>query len=399
VEDIVDLIHVSAGSYQFGFDVTHPSMFKDHGLNVYLAEEIKKHVSVPVATIGALSDPDQMEEILRSGKADIVYMARGMLADPEFANKVMANRADECIRCLRCYVCMAERPITQTRRCAINPRVGREHETMYIGPAQHSRKVMVAGGGIAGMVAAVTAADRGHSVVLCEKSDTLGGILLSEQALPFKYDMYLLGRSYALLMERKGVEVRLNTEVTAEYAEAEGADALIVAVGSEPIIPPLPGIDGEQIIIVNDYYLNKDAVGQKVVVLGGGLSGSECALHLRQEGRDVTLVEMREEMALDANIRNRPILLAELAKAEVAQRPSCRGVEITPEGLVCEDEAGNRQLLEADTVIIAVGQRPRSAAVDTLRDAAPFVRVIGDAVRASTITNAVYEGFYAALDV
>ena len=399
VEDIVDIIHVSTGSYQFGFDITHPSMFKDHGVNVYLAEEIKKHVNIPVATIGALNDPNKMEEIIAEGKADVVYMARGMLADPEFANKVMANKADECVQCLRCFACMAERPITQTRRCAINPKVGREHETMYLGPAQHSRKVMVAGGGIAGLVAAATAADRGHQVILCEKEGALGGILNSEQAIPFKYDMYQLGQTYALICERKGVEIRLNTEVTAQYAEDEGVDALIVAVGSEPIVPPLPGIEGDKVIVVNDYYLNKDAVGEKIVVLGGGLSGSECALHLKQDGKDVTLVEMRDEMAIDANIRNRPILLKELKEAEVVQKPSCKGVEITVEGLVCEDASGNVVVFEADTIICAVGQRARIDVADGLRDAAPFVRIIGDAQRAATITTAVYEGFYTALDI
>ena len=126
VEDLVDMIHVSAGSYQFGFFNTHLPMFAPHGANVHLAAEIKKHVKVPVATLGALNDPAQMEEIIASGKADVVEMARALLADPELPNKVMAGRDDEIVRCLRCFTCMAERPTTGTRRCAVNPLIGRE---------------------------------------------------------------------------------------------------------------------------------------------------------------------------------------------------------------------------------------------------------------------------------
>jgi NADPH-dependent 2,4-dienoyl-CoA reductase/sulfur reductase-like enzyme len=393
------MVHVSSGSYQFGFSITHPSMFRAHGCNVFLAEAIKKGVNIPVATIGGLSDPAQMEDIIASGKADVVFMGRGLLADPEFPQKVMANRGQDCIKCLRCFVCMAERPITQTRRCAINPRVGREHETMYLGQALSKKKVLVAGGGIAGLVAASTAALRGHEVILCEKEPELGGILNSEQAIPFKHEMYELGQSYARQARQKGVELRLGTPVDAALVDREGVDALIIAVGSEPIVPPLPGIEGENVILVNDYHLASAKVGDRVVVLGGGLSGCECALHLKKEGKDVSLVEMRDELAPDANIRNRPILLEELRAHEVTVLTKTRGVAVTTEGMQCEDEQGHALTLKADTVICAVGQRSRTAAVDALRDAAPYVRIIGDCVRPSTITNAVYEGFYTALDL
>jgi 2,4-dienoyl-CoA reductase-like NADH-dependent reductase (Old Yellow Enzyme family)/thioredoxin reductase len=398
VEDLVDMLHVSAGSYQFGFPLTHPSMFKPHGVNVYLAAEIKKHVSVPVATIGGLSDPDQMEEIIASGKADVVYMGRGLLADPEFPQKVMANKANQCIQCLRCFVCMAERPVTQTRRCSINPRVGREHETMYIGPAQKSQKVMVVGGGIAGLVAASTAASRGHKVILCERESELGGILLSEQGIPFKREMYQLAQKYAQQLEEKDVEVRLCTNVDHEYVEKNGIDALVVAVGSEPIVPPLPGIDNDNVILVNEYYKHAGDVGERVVVLGGGLAGAECALHLQKEGKQVTLVEMGEELIRDGNIRNRPILLAELKDAGVIGLVNTRGVAVTLAGLEVISD-GKQSLLPCNTVICAVGQRSRSDQVANLQDAAPWVRVIGDANRPGTITAAVYQGYYAGLDI
>ena len=398
VEDLVDMIHVSAGSYQFGFSRTHPSMFREHGVNVYLAAEIKKHVKVPVATLGGLNDPAQMEEIIASGKADVVEMARALLADPDLPNKVMSNRDDEIVRCLRCFTCMAERPTTGTRRCAVNPMIGRECEGLSGPPAAKKKTVLVAGGGVGGMKAAITAAQRGHKVILCEKSDTLGGILKSEQALPFKYDMYLLGVTFARQMEVEGVEVRLNTAVTPQLCEEIKPDALILAVGSNPIIPPLPGMDGDNVVIVNNYYLEKDKVSDSVVVLGGGLAGCECAVHLGMEGKDVHLVEMRDALAVDANIRNRPILMTEVDKY-VKVHTCLQGLRVTEDGLICKDAEGKEVLIPGKTVVCAVGQRSNRADVDALRDCAPFVREIGDCVRPSNITNAVYQAYHAALDI
>lgn len=398
LESYIDLLHVSAGTYQRGFGDTHPSMFKDHGCNVYLAAEIKKHVSIPVATIGALNDPEQMEEIIASGKADVVYMARALLADPFLPRKVMENRDDEIVKCLRCFTCMAERAATSTRRCTVNPLIGREMEGDEVMPAATKKKVLVAGGGPGGLYAAYTAARRGHQVILCEKEAELGGILKSEQALPFKHEMYELTGTYEKFARNAGVEIHLNTEVTPELAEKENADALIVAVGSTPLVPPIPGLDGENVVIVNDYYKQKEKVTDKVVVFGGGLAGCECAIHLGMEGKEVHLVEMRNELAPDANVRHRPLLLKEIDKY-VTVHTGCRGMEVTKEGIICETEEKEQILVPGTSVICALGQHSRTDIVDTLRDCAPYVAVIGDAGKVSTITNAVYEGYHAALDI
>ena len=398
VEDLVDLIHVSAGSYQFGFFTTHLPMFAPHGNNVYLAAEIKKHVHKPVATIGALNDPAQMEEIIASGKADVVYMARALLADPFLPNKVMAGQEDEIVRCLRCFTCMAERPTTGTRRCTVNPLIGRECEGTDVLPAARKKKVVVAGGGVGGMKAAITAAQRGHQVILLEKTDELGGILKSEQALPFKHEMYQLGLTLARQMELEGVEVRLNTPATAQLVQEEKADALIIAVGSKPIVPPLPGIDGDNVVVVNNYYLEKEKVADTVVVLGGGLAGCECAVHLGMEGKQVHLVEMRDSLAVDCNIRHRPILMQQVDKYTTVHT-GLQGLRVTEDGLVCKDGEGKEVLIPGKTVICAVGQRSNRDTVNELRGCAPFVREIGDCARVSNITNAVYQGYHAALDI
>ncbi len=401
LEPYIDLLHVTAGTYQRTFGITHPSMFTDHGRNVYLAAEIKKHVKVPVATIGGLNDPAQMEEIIATGKADVVYMARALLADPFLPRKVAENRDDEIVRCLRCFTCMAERAATSTRRCTVNPLIGRECEGDEVTPALVKKKVLVAGGGPGGLYAAYTAARRGHHVVLCEKENELGGILKSEQALPFKYEMYQLTGAYEKLARDAGVEIRLNTEVTKEYAEKENADALIIAVGSEPLVPPIPGLDGDNVVVVNNYYREKDQVGGEVVVMGGGLAGCECAIHLAQEGKTVRLVEMRDELAPDANVRHRPLMLKQMDELDkkLTIYTGHKALKVTADGVVCQGKDGKEVLVPGGSVICALGQRSRANVVEQLRDAAPFVQVIGDAAKVSTITNAVYWGYHAALDI
>ena len=398
IEPYADIIHVSAGTYQRSFGYTHPSMFTEHGVNVWLAAEIKKHVKKPVATIGGLNDPAQMEEIIRSGKADIVYMGRALLADPELPRKVVENRDEEIVRCLRCFTCMAERAATSTRRCTVNPLIGREMDGVEVTPVKDPKKVLVVGAGPGGLYAAYTAARRGHQVILCEKESEVGGILRSEQALPFKHEMYELSGTYKLLAEKAGVEIRLNTEVTPEYVEKEQPYALIIAAGSAPLLPPIPGLQGDNVIVVNNYYKEKDKVTDDVVVFGGGLAGCECAVHLGMERKHVRIVEMRDELAPDANVRQRPLLLREVEKYAIVHT-GYKGIEVTSEGIWCENAAGSRVLVPGKTVICALGQRSRTDVVDALMNTAPYVRVIGDASRVSTITNAVYWGYHAALDI
>lgn len=287
-----------------------------------------------------------------------------------------------------------ERAATATRRCTVNPLIpliGRELDGTEIQPAPVKKKVLVVGAGPGGLYVAYTAARRGHQVILCEKESEVGGILKSEQAIPFKREMYELGKTYERLARQAGVEIRLNTEVTPAYAAKEKPQALIIAAESCPFVPPIKGLDGDNVIIVNQYYKEKAKVGNHVIVFGGGLAGCECAIHLGQEGKEVELIEMRPALAPDANVRHRPLLLAQVEKY-VHVHTQYKGLEVTPEGVLCQDPQGQRILVPGDTVICALGQRSRTDVVEALRDSAPFVRVIGDAAKVSTITNAVYLG-------
>jgi len=205
-------------------------------------------------------------------------------------------------------------------------------------------------------------------------------------------------RVKALEMKNAGVEVRLNTPVTPEYAEAFGADVLVVAIGAEPIVPPIPGIDGKNVIVANDLADRAGEIGKRVVILGGGLVGCEAAVHLADEGHDVTIIEMRSDVAIDANGRHRPILLQWL---ETRAKIECnlRGVRIDENGLYCAAEDGSEKFFPADTILCAVGQRALAKEAEALLDCAPEVVTLGDCVQPARITEAVFRAYHAALDI
>jgi len=397
IEDKVDILHVSNGG-EPDFLLTHPPMFAEPGCNVRYAAEIKKHVHIPVATVGALGDPEQMEKILATGQADIVCMARALLADPELPKKVEQNRTDEILHCIRCFVCHSERMLTQTRVCALNPEIGREYEAKFARPATGSKRVLVVGGGPAGMQFAVTAAQRGHQVTLCEKDGALGGKLKCEYSVPFKAAFPKYTRTMARRMELAGVEVRLNCEVTPEFVRSFAPEALIVAVGAESLILPLPGMERDNVVPGTELERRESEIGKRVAVLGGGMVGCECGLYLAQKGHDVTIVEMGDAVAPDANPRHRPALMQQLAQY-VTVRTGLEATAVTEKGLCCRSREGGEVCIEADTILSAAGLKARTEQADALRGLAPIVEVIGDCVRPDILRGATFRAYHAALDL
>lgn len=401
LQDKVDLFHISAGSYQRGFSITHPSQFREHGCNVYLAEEIKKHVDKPVATIGSLNDPAQMEEIIASGKADVVEMARALMADPFLPRKTSEGRADEIVPCMRCFACMAERPVTATRRCAVNPVIGRELDGVEIAPVIEAerKKVMVVGGGPAGLEAARVASQRGHDVTLFEAQDVCGGLTLTERETYFKREMYELGLVLTRQAEQAGVTIKTSVRVTADLARSFGADVIVVAAGSSPRMFPLPGKDGDNVLIVNDYYKNPAIVGKCVVVVGAGLSGTELAIELAGKGKKVTLIDALPNICSEANVRQRPILLDEVERLGITTYTGCYARSILDTGLDCKLASGKDLHIDADTVVLALGQESNMGVYEELCTCAPWVVPIGDCLRVSNITHAMSEGYRVGLDI
>ena len=394
----IELLHVSAGFGEDNFATTHPPMFVPHGVNVHLAAEIRRHVNIPVATVGALNEPADMERIVSTGQADIVCMGRALLADPDLPRKVESNIDDQILHCLRCFTCHAERMLTQTRVCAINPIIGREFEGRFALPVSPPKHVLVVGGGPAGLTAALFAAKRGHRVTLCERQNRLGGALLAERDVPFKHETMKFISTREREIKQIGVDIRYGVDVTPELVRKFAPDALVVAVGSEPVTPAIEGIDSKNVIFATQVVDRMQDIGKKVVIIGGGLVGCEMGVYLSGLGREVTVLETGSRLAPDSNPRHRPILLKLLE--EVAEtRTGTTAVSIVPEGVVTAGPDGIPELFKADTVLVAAGMKPLRSEADLLRGLAPKTSFIGDCVAARNIREAVFRGFHVALDL
>jgi 2,4-dienoyl-CoA reductase-like NADH-dependent reductase (Old Yellow Enzyme family)/thioredoxin reductase len=401
VDGKVDLIHISGGHHEVRelFVRTHPSLFLEQGLNVYMAEAIKKAVKTPVAVVGAITQPEFMEETIASGKADVVAMARALIADPYLPKKAAAGRTEEIRPCIRCSVCMGGLGPAGLGRCSVNPRAGDEYESKFaVPPPEKCKKVLIAGGGPGGMQAAITASARGHQVILCEKGSSLGGAIKYAEHVPLKEDLHRFRKHLEYMLKASGAVVMLNTEVTPELVAFQNPDALIVAVGATPIIPDIPGINSEKVVAANDLYNAGVKVGNKVVILGGGLVGCEEAVSMAREGKDVTVVEMLDEVARDSMGVHKIGLLIELDKS-VKVVTNTKGKAITEEGLLCEGPDGKEVLYKADTIICAVGQKALTSVVEQLRDTAPEFYYIGDCVKPQKVTEAISDGYNTAMDL
>ncbi len=401
-QGLVDLIHVSAGVHEYpdAFVITHPSMFLEHGSNVHLAAEIKKHVSTPVATVGGINDPDMMEEILASGKADVVELSRQLLVDPQTPKKAFTGHKDDITKCCRCFTCFKGQLTTRVLQCALNPEIGHEAEHRQGFRPTEPKKVAVIGGGPGGMEAALTAAKRGHQVTLIEKNSRLGGELLHEEFVPFKKDLFDYAVLQAKRCEEAGVDIKLNTEATPELLQSMDVDVAIIATGAKPVTPPIEGITDSPKVAGLDVLLDKDPkVGQKVVIIGGGLVGCETAIYLDGLGKDVTVVEMTGNFAPDAPEMHHIAIDKEFRSDRVDLRLNTAAKKVTDEGLVCTDADGNEVTFPADTILLAAGFRSDDETSNALRWAAPWTVRIGDAVKAGQVLQASAQGHFAALDI
>lgn len=401
----VDMLHLSAATFH---DRTaglrmFPSMFLPRGCNVFLAEAVKKAVKTPVNTVGGLNDPAHMEEILASDKADMVTVGRALLADPYLPEKARKGQTADITPCLRCNYCISQNFTPYVKypkgivRCVVNPVIGRELEHKFAQPSTSKKKVLIVGGGPAGMQAAITAADRGHMVTLCEKNSRLGGTLLHAEREYFKEDLTKLTEVLIRRVQKRPIKVMLGKAVTPELISESSPDVLIAAVGAEPIIPSIPGVRGKNVIVAARDY-DEDKVGDKVVVIGGGLLGCEKGLHHAHQGKNVTILEMLEKAAPTAPYLHWLALMKELEKT-VKLEKGVKCTKITEEGVYAVNQKDEEQFYEADTVLLATGLKPRTELVESLRFSAPDFSVIGDCLEPATVLEAIHMGYFSALDV
>lgn len=395
-EPYVDLVHVSRGligeaAYSF---YSMPPYYHPYCHNVPFAEKIRSQVNVPIAVVGSIKTMEQAEEITAKGAADVVAMARQLLADPDTIKKAMADQPEKTRPCLRCMDGCAKNcgrgfPL----RCTVNPVVGREGAYTEIRPALTKKKVMVVGGGAAGMMAAQTLVKRGHDVTLYEKSDHLGGQLAEICNLPFKTDLREYKEWDIRTTMECGAKIVLNTAVTREMVEREEPDALFIAAGATPLTPPVPGIEfAKQVIEVDN---DRVEVGDTVVVCGGGLSGLECALALAMKGKKVTVVDMIPvENFGSGQVRPSHVMLMKLlADHNVTLIGNSKVQEIREHSVVIMDRNWKVTELPADTTVASFGMRSNMAAAQELSGIIAETYIIGDNDRVANLLNANMTAF------
>lgn len=389
-------LHVSAGVYKSGAIVSAPSAVRTAPFSDY-ARQIRPLVSIPVFTVDKIIYPQVAESLLREGKADFIAMGRASIADPHLPNKVKEGRLEEILPCIGCWQgCQGKIAVQEPVSCLVNPRTGKENEYTP-SPAPVKKKVLVIGGGPVGMEAAIVAAQRGHEVTLYEKADRLGGQWLLAAIPPGKEMLNSFTVWQKGELQRQGVKVVLQTEVTEALVAREQPDEIIFAAGAEPIVPPIPGYDKPHVHTANDVLSGKVDLSGSAVVIGGGLVGAETAEHIAVHNHKTTIVEMRPEIAADMVNAPKYFLMESLRKNEVDLFVNTKVLEILDDALVVEEE-GLKKRIPADLVVLAIGSRSRKALAQEL-EKNYSVTIAGDAATVGKALDGIAGAYRTALNL
>jgi len=396
----IDALHVDAGCYESLY-WAHPPTYMPHGCLVEMAAEVKKVVKIPVIAVGRLEVPELSEKVLKEGKADMIALGRGLLADPYWPKKVLGGRVEDIRPCIGCNDgCISRIAMGRLRplSCAVNPLTGRER--LYeLRRAKERKKVLVAGGGVAGMEAARIAAIRGHKVTLYEKSESLGGHLIEASVPEFKRDLRKLLDWYKIQLYKANINILLNTEATPKLIEEEEPDVVIVATGSKPVQLEVKGMEKSKAIMATDLLRGKSKTGNDVVVIGGGLVGCETALWLANQGKSVTIIEKLHDLMIAGPPifrANRMMLLDLLRLNKVKFITGVSVHEIAEDGIIIMDKEFVTHEIKCDTIVLALGLKPDFELYNAIKGKVKEVYAIGDCKEPRRILEAIWDGFFVA---
>lgn len=396
-----DAFNADAGSYDAWY-WAHPPLYQEHGCYLPFTEKLKQVVGVPVIVAGRMELPELAAAAITEGKADMVALGRGLLAEPYWPSKVFEGRVEKIRPCLGCHDgCFERMALNRPLSCAVNPACGRERD-YAIQVAREVKNVMVIGGGVAGMEAARVASMRGHRVSLYEKSDKLGGHLIEGSVPAFKGDVARLLKWYETELAELSVEIHLGSEVSTEMALKEKSSVLVVATGSRYVIPDIVVTDRGKVTTATDLLLGKTQAEGPIVIIGGGLTGCEAALWLAQQGENVTIVEMLDEpmrAGIPVNHANRMMLLDLLRFYKVDILTSTTLLEITDDGVGLVDRSFHKSMLHAGTVVLAMGLESDRTLFHSLMGKIPNVYLIGDAKQPRNIMQAIWDAYEVAKNV
>ena len=398
----IDMINVKEGirasEESLYFDGI-PPMQCGHGWITDYAKQLKTAVNIPVMTVGRITEPLLGEMILRTNSADFISFGRATIADPDFAKKTAEGNYDGIRKCIGCMQgCSEGLRLHGKITCMVNPEVGHEGEACYE-KSDKVKNIMIAGGGIAGMEAARMFAMKGHNVSLYEASSRLGGQFEIAGYPPYKTDLLTFLFWEKEQLKSLGVDIHMNTKVDRKLVDKVKPDQLVIACGSKPIIPKVPGIEADKVVLANDVLSGKSVTGDKILVIGGGLVGVETALFMAMQRKQVAVIEMANKFATQLDPAGYTYMQTALEKWHVDVKVNTKLVEVIHEGVLIEEKNDNgskKEIYKCDTVVLAVGSKANHILVEELQSCDIPIEIIGDAVKARQAIDAINEGFFLA---
>lgn len=352
------------------------------------AEEVKKSVSIPVIGVGRINDPYIAEELVASGRLDMVSIGRQSIADPHFPNKILTGDVDDICPCIGCHQGCTERMlINEGVCCVVNPFAGHESDRKIV-KTDTTKKIYIAGAGPAGLVAGWILAARGHEVTIYEKDNHIGGCYLAASYPPGKGDLAKAVHYWGHMCEKNNVNIKLNSPLTKEIVSADKPDTVILATGSTPLLLPIPGMDAPEMLDATDVLTGKAVTGKKVLIAGGGLIGVETADFLGEYGRDITIVELRDEVGADVNTMVKITLNRRLQNYKINTVTGAKIEKFHKDGVTYSRDGQETDLLGYDSVVLAMGRKAYNPLEDELKEMVPELYVLGDAAKAGKVFTA-----------